>query len=200
MNRIVSIALSALMTLTLAGAARAADKLEERIAGSFFLPEQVRKSAELLNLSEEQKGRLQAAAESGQQKVEQLKQQAEAEGDKFIELAKPAKVDEKALVAQGDKLLDLDHQIKRAQLSLLIAIKNELTETQQAVLNQLKALDPKLKQARQLADQWKADGRDVAQFEGAKAEFESQLRAGQLKEAEATLDRVLQALAAAAGK
>ncbi len=189
----LALVVAILATVPAAFAARA-DRLEEKLAGNFFLPELVKKNVEILNLTEDQKTSLASAYENSQQKVGDLKQQAEAETDKLVELTKPQHVDEKAIFDEGEKLLALDHEIKHTQLALLITIKNSLTPEQQAVLNNIKLLDPKMKQALALADKWKADGRDLSPFEGAKSEFESNLKDGKTREAEAVLDRVIKAL------
>lgn len=41
-------------------------------------------------------------------------------------------------MAQLDKVLDLERQIKKAQMTLMIRTKNALTDEQPAKLNQLK--------------------------------------------------------------
>jgi Spy/CpxP family protein refolding chaperone len=188
-----------LSTLAMCLATRA-DNTEEKIARNFYLPEQVRKYADALNLTEDQKTTLKNAYESAQQKVEQLKAQQQAEAQKFNELAKAAQVDEKALFAQGDKYLDADREIKHAQLALLITIKNNLTAEQKATLDGMKALAPKLQEAQKLGDKWKSEGRDMTKLEGMKAEFDAALQAGKIKEADALVDRALDILNERAGK
>jgi Spy/CpxP family protein refolding chaperone len=47
-------------------------------------------------------------------------------------------VDEAAVLAQVDKILALERDVKRTQLSLVVRIKNLLTEPQQAKLNELR--------------------------------------------------------------
>ena len=63
-----------------------------------------------------------------------MQQQMQAEAKKLAELAKPERVDEKAVIAQADKMLDLEREMKHTQLSLLVTIKNTLTADQQAKL------------------------------------------------------------------
>ena len=197
MNKIRSLVF--LATIVSALALRA-DNVEDKIAANFFLPEQVKKYAEVLNLTDDQKGKLRDAYEGAQQKVEQLKEQQQADADKFNELAKQSHVDEKAIFAQGDKFLDTDREIKHLQLGLLVLIKNTLIPEQQATLNAIKALDPKIKEATKIADKWKADGRDMSKLEGMKSEFESALQSGKIKDAEAIVDRALDILNERGGK
>jgi len=177
-----------------AGVALAGDPLEEKLIGSFFLPEQVRSQAGILGLTDGQKTTLSEANDAAEGKVSRLKEQLQAEADKFTELAKQPRLDEKALVAQADKILDVDREVKHEQLRLLILIKNTLTAEQQATLNGIKSLDPKLTEAKKLAEKWKTDGRDLSKVEGMRSDFEAQLQAGKVKEAGATLDRALDIL------
>jgi len=48
-------------------------------------------------------------------------------------------INEQAVIAQLDKVLSLEQDIKRTQLILLIRLKNKLTPQQQAQLRQFKA-------------------------------------------------------------
>lgn len=178
----------------LAASAARADHLEARITAHFYTPEQIKKYADLLGLTAEQTDKLRGAYEGTQQKVEQLKQQQQAEVEKFVGLCSPQRVDEQALAAQGEKLMDAERDIRRAQLALLVTIKNSLTPGQQGILDSVKALDPKLREAREAAERWKADGRDLSRFQDARTEFESLLAAGKVKEAESLLDRTLKSL------
>jgi len=53
-------------------------------------------------------------------------------------LVKPASVDESAVLAQLDKVLAAEREIKRTQLTLMIRIKNKLTAQQQSLLEELR--------------------------------------------------------------
>ncbi len=183
-----------------AGLAVGADNLEEKLGESFYRPEQIKKCAPMLNLTEEQQTTLKNAYEAAVDKVGQLKEQIRAESEKFAALAKEQHLDEKALTAQGDKILDLDREMKHEQLHLGVLIKNTLTPEQQTTMNGVNALDPKLREATKLADKWKADGRDLSKLVEMKTDIEAKLQAGNVKEAEATLDRALDILNERTGK
>src|SRR5258708_7242143 len=105
------------------GNSRAGDALTD----AFFPPELLAKNHEQLGLTEEQSSALRSAFEDAQQRVQGLQQEMRRESEKLAELAKPERVDEKAISAQADKTLDIERQIKHAQLSLLVLIKNTLT-------------------------------------------------------------------------
>ena len=184
----------ALVALTQTAVLRAQSELEKKIAGNFFLPELIIKTHEMLHLSEDQKTALHDGYESSQTKVGALNERLQKELEQFNDLTKQRKLDAEAIFAQGDKVLAAEREVKRAQLALLILIKNTLTPEQQATLNGLKALEPKLQQVSKLAEKWKAGGKDVSQFEPLKAEFETDLKDGRVKEAEAVLERAMKLL------
>ncbi len=54
-------------------------------------------------------------------------------------LVKQERIDEQSVLAELDKILDLEREIKRAQISLVVKIKNTLTPEQQARLQELKS-------------------------------------------------------------
>jgi len=60
------------------------------------------------------------------------------ESQKLARLLQARPVDEPAVLAQADKVMGLEREVKRTQLSLLVRIKNLLTDTQQARLTQLR--------------------------------------------------------------
>ena len=66
-----------------------------------------------------------------------IKWDLDAELVALNKLLKSAKVDKSASMAQMEKVMTLEDQLKRIRLDMLISIKNELTETQQ---NKLKTL------------------------------------------------------------
>jgi hypothetical protein len=47
-------------------------------------------------------------------------------------------VDEAAVLAQADKVMGLEREVKKAHLALLVRIKNLLTEAQKAKLTELR--------------------------------------------------------------
>ena len=63
----------------------------------------------------------------------------QAEAGKLTELLRQPRVDEAAALAQVDKVLGMEREVKRAQISLLIQIKNLLTPAQQQKLFDLRS-------------------------------------------------------------
>jgi Spy/CpxP family protein refolding chaperone len=64
------------------------------------------------------------------------------EGERLQRLLQSSSVDEERVLDQVDRVLTLEREIKRAQLSLMIRVKNQLTEQQQVMLNRLRGQRP----------------------------------------------------------
>ena len=64
-----------------------------------------------------------------------------AEGEKLARLLQNATVDETQVLEQVDRILTLEREVKRAQMGLMVRIKNTLTPAQQAKLRELRGAD-----------------------------------------------------------
>jgi Spy/CpxP family protein refolding chaperone len=188
---------AAFLLFLAAGAGRAADAAID----GFFAPELIARYHEQIGLTDDQGASLKSTFEDAQQRVQGLQQQMQEESKKLADLAQPAKVDEKAVIAQADKILDVEREIKHAQLSLLVAIKNTLTADQQSKLKALSpaggagaGLETKVNQVKQAVQRWQQQGRDLSQFASLKAEIESLMAAGKVGEVNDALDRALKIL------
>jgi Spy/CpxP family protein refolding chaperone len=62
----------------------------------------------------------------------------QAEQEKLVLLLKARPVEENAVLAQIDKVLDREREIKKTQILLLVRIKNQLTPAQQNKLTELR--------------------------------------------------------------
>ena len=71
--------------------------------------------------------------------------QLQDEAEKLIELLKQARIDEAQALAQLDKVLAAEREIKRAQIALLLRLKNRLEPDQQTRLQEIQRLKLKLK-------------------------------------------------------
>ena len=176
---------------------RAGDPMIE----GFFTPELIVKHHEQIGLTEDQGASLKSAFEDAQQRVQGFQQQIQEESKKLASLAKSEKVDEKSVIAQADKILDLEREIKHAQLSLLVVIKNTLTASQQAKLKELSpastagaGLETKASQLKEAVKRWQQEGRDLSQFANLKTEIESLMAAGKIAEVNDAMDRALKIL------
>ena len=108
------------------------------LGDSLCPPELVMQHQQAIGLSEEQKNTLKAELRKAQMRFTELQWQLQDETEKLIALVKQERVDEQQTLAQLDKVLGAEREIKRAQFSLLIQIKNNLTPEQRTRLQEIK--------------------------------------------------------------
>jgi Spy/CpxP family protein refolding chaperone len=103
-----------------------------------FTPELVMARQNAIGLSDAQKTYLRAEVLKAQTRFTELQWQLQDALEGLTGLLKQSKADETQVTAQLDKVLATEREIKRAQLSLLVRIKNNLTEEQQHRLQALR--------------------------------------------------------------
>jgi Spy/CpxP family protein refolding chaperone len=111
---------------------------DDPIAQALFPPELVMKYRQEINLDENQSRAMKDAIQRAQAKFLDLQWDMQSEQQKLVQLLKAQPVDEAAALAQVDRVLNQEREVKKAQLSLLIRIKNLLTDAQQAKLSELR--------------------------------------------------------------
>jgi len=128
--------------LIAAGAARAQQPDQDPIGQSFFAPELVIQHQEAIGLSAEQKEYLKTEIRQAQLKFTELQWKLQDEMEKLVGLAKQPRVDEQQALAQLEKVLAAEREIKKQQVTLLVRIKNKLTPEQQGKLSELRGKPP----------------------------------------------------------
>lgn len=108
------------------------------IAQNLFPPELVMKHGGEIGLDEQQRASMKDMIQKAQARFLDVQWDMQAESEKLIRLLQARPVDETATIAQADKVLGLEREVKKAQLSLLVRIKNLLTAPQQAKLLELR--------------------------------------------------------------
>jgi Spy/CpxP family protein refolding chaperone len=103
-----------------------------------FPPDLVMSHQNEIGLSDAQKTYLRGEVVKAQTRFTELQWQLQDAMEGFTALLKQAKVDEAQVAAQLDKVLASEREIKRAQISLLVRIKNNLTPEQQRRLETLR--------------------------------------------------------------
>src|SRR5262249_44641271 len=111
---------------------------QDPIGHSFFAPELVIQNQEAIGLSADQKDALKAEIRQAQLKFTELQWKLQDEMEKLVTLVKQGRVDEQQVLAQLDKVLSAEREVKREQVTLLVRIKNRLTAEQQAKLAELR--------------------------------------------------------------
>ncbi len=128
--------------LFVGGAARAQQPDQDPIGQSFFAPELVIQHQEAIGLSAEQKEYLKTEIRQAQLKFTELQWKLQDEMEKLVGLAKQPRVDEQQALAQLEKVLAAEREIKKQQVTLLVRIKNKLTPEQQGKLSELRGKPP----------------------------------------------------------
>ena len=111
-----------------------ADPLGENL----FPPELVMQHQQAIGLNEEQKNFIKAEVQKAQVRFTELQWQLQNEMETMISLVKEPRADEPQVLAQLDKILGLEREIKRTHITLVVRIKNGLTPEQQARLREIK--------------------------------------------------------------
>src|SRR5258708_7899610 len=109
---------------------------QDPLGRNFYPPELVMQHQEEIGLSSEQKGYLKTEIRQAQTSFTELQWKLEDEAEKMMALVKQQKVDEQQVLGQLEKVLSAEREIKRAQITLLMPIKNKLTPHPRAKLDQ----------------------------------------------------------------
>lgn len=116
----------------------AAQEPEPDFAKYLFPPELVMQHQQSLRLTPEQRTSITQGIRDFQLKAVELQWKMQDEAQKLTELVQAAKVDEAQTLAQVDRVLGVEREIKRAHMALLIRIKNLLSLDQQMTLTGLR--------------------------------------------------------------
>jgi len=117
---------------------RAQQPGQDAIGQNFFAPELVMQNQEAIGLNDEQKTYLKTEIRQAQLKFTEWQWKLQDEMEKLGTLVKQPHVEEQDVLAQLEKVLSTEREIKRAQVSLLVRIKNKLTPEQQAKLAEIR--------------------------------------------------------------
>ena len=127
------------LILLLAGVARGQQPGEDVFGRIFYPPELVMRHQEAIGLTEEQKAFLKTEIRQAQVKFTELQWKLQDELEKMMAIVKRQHIDEQQILAQLDKVLAAEREVKRAQVALVVRIKNNLTPGQQAKLEELRS-------------------------------------------------------------
>jgi Spy/CpxP family protein refolding chaperone len=176
--------------------------------GAFFPPELVMLARDSIALTSGQEEVFRAGVEKTQARSDELRAKLERETAALSAIAKQDHVDEAALGAQLDKVLDVEREVKHLHVGLLVATKNLLTPEQLAKLREIakdggaqlaqdtrKRLSEKVERVQVGAEKWASSRRDPSAIAKTMEEkVKPLLDAGKVIEAEAELDRILERL------
>ena len=104
----------------------------------FLPPELVMQNQQAIGLGDDQKTFFKTELRQAQQRFTELQWKLEDEMERFVTLVKQPQVDEQQALAQLDRVLAAEREVKRTQISLLIRIKDHLRPDQQARLQEIR--------------------------------------------------------------
>lgn len=111
---------------------------QDALSAQLFPPELIMQNQKALNLTDDQKKAIKAEVLSLQSKLTDQQWDFQGEMETLVSLMKESKVDEKKCLAQFDKVIGLEDNVKRAHFTLVVRIKNLLTSDQQAKLMEIR--------------------------------------------------------------
>ncbi len=110
---------------------------DDPFAAYLFPPDRVMSHSLELSLEDSQKTAIKNEVQKMQSRFVELQFEMQSESEKLVRLLQERPVDETKVLAEVDRILALEKDIKKMQVSLLVRIKNVLTPAQQAKLMEL---------------------------------------------------------------
>jgi Spy/CpxP family protein refolding chaperone len=138
-NRLMILILAAWLALTGVRAAAQQPPGPDPVGDNLFPPDLVLSNQKAIGLDETQKNFVRSELLKTQASFTELQFQLQDAMEILSGLLKQSPVDEGQVLAQLDKVLSTEREVKRAQIGLMVRIKNKLTAEQQAKLRQLRA-------------------------------------------------------------
>lgn len=132
------LAVMALVVFALDARAQPPAPGQDPLAQHVFPPELVMRHASEIGLEERQRAAIKEVVVKSQTKFLDLQWDVQAESEKMARLLQASPVDEAAVLAQADKVMGLEREVKKTHLSLLVRIKNVLTDAQRDKLTELR--------------------------------------------------------------
>lgn len=111
---------------------------DDPLAGFLFPPELIMAHQQEIGLTDRQRMAIQTAMKEAQGKFIELQFQMSLEVEKLKRIVQTPTVDEAKMLDELDRVLGVEREIKHAQVTLMIRIKNQLTEQQQSALGKLR--------------------------------------------------------------
>jgi len=111
---------------------------DDPIGKQLFPPDLIMSQAQRLRLDEKQRTIVKNEVQKAQAKFFDLQWEAKEAGEAMSQMLQQTPIDEAGVLAQADKVMSLEREIKKIHLSMLIRIKNSLTAEQIAQLRALR--------------------------------------------------------------
>ena len=115
---------------------------DDPVGARLFPPELIMKHQRELGIDDKERDRIVAEVQKTQAQIVPLQWQMQGATEQMVKLLDAPKVDEAKVLAQADKVMGIEREFKRAHLSLLIRLRNLLTDSQRAKLMELRKEAP----------------------------------------------------------
>lgn len=112
---------------------------------NFFPPELIMQNQQAIGLSEDQKNYIISQMQEAQEGFTKLNWSLQKEVELMLKLISQTSADEKKVIEQLQKVLQIEEQVKKKQITLLLRIKNKLTTEQQNTLRLIRVQHAKYK-------------------------------------------------------
>ncbi|HEX6717351.1 MAG TPA: hypothetical protein VF088_09580 [Pyrinomonadaceae bacterium] len=111
------------------------------LAHLMFPPDMIMGHARELNLTDEQKAFMRSEIQKTTMAFQELQWKLQDQMELLHETMKSSSVNEQQALAQLDKVLDIEREIKRLHIGLAVRLKNRLTPEQQDQLHKMRGID-----------------------------------------------------------
>lgn len=111
---------------------------EDPLARYLVPPDLIMAHSQELNLLEKQRAAIKAEVQKAQSKFIDLQWDMKEETEKMVRFLQQTPADETKILEQADKVMSMEREIKKTQLSLLIRIRNTLSAEQMAKLDEIR--------------------------------------------------------------
>jgi len=108
------------------------------LAHLMFPPDMIMGHARQLNLTDEQKAYMRVEIQKTTTMFQELQWKLQDQAELLHETMKSSSVNEQQALAQLDKVLEIEREIKRLHIGLAVRLKNRLTPEQQEQLNKMR--------------------------------------------------------------
>ena len=207
-----SIALTHLLAVTLlfnVSVLRADPAPAIPIDGKLFPPEFILQHKDAIGLNDAQTDAIINAAQKAQPDFEEMQRNIKSATEDLAALLTNNSVKTDAVLAQVDKVLDREREIKRAQIRLVLSLRQQLNAEQIEMLAELKkkergasggdlerVIKEKAERVQKGAERWQSEGRDPSPIAALMDKIEPLLREGKPQEVNAILDQALKLIEA----
>jgi Spy/CpxP family protein refolding chaperone len=129
--------------LCLVGLARAEPRpprpADDPIGARLVPPELLMSHQSELGIDDKQRAAILKEVERAQSQALQIQWQMQSATEQMVKLLDEPRIDETKTLTQADKLMELERQMKKNHLGMLVRLRNLLTDAQRSKVQQLRA-------------------------------------------------------------